>query len=282
MTPTNSCSRPGCPELPADRGADVLNCRDVTKYYGALAAVDGMSFDVKAGEIVGIGGPNGAGKTTFFDIISGVTPATGGTITFRGRDISNHAAHKVCVEGIARTFQLNAAFDSLTVEENVLCSAYFGRRSFTFPRLSYDRATRENARSIIDLTGLGAVTAKPASSLTVLQRKQLMMACALATDPVVLLLDEPVGGLNPKEIGETIELIRKVQRELSLTIVLIEHVMRFLVELCGRVVIMHHGKKIYEGPTSGLTHDRQVVEVYLGPAAAARLEQVIAKQPSHA
>lgn len=237
-----------------------------------------MTFHVKAGEIVGIGGPNGAGKTTFFDIISGVTPATGGTITFRGRDISDHAAHEVCVGGIARTFQLNAAFDSLTVEENVLCSAYFGRRSVVFPRLGYDRATRENARSIINLAGLDEVAARKAANLTVLQRKQLMIACALATDPVVLLLDEPVGGLNPKEIGQTIELIRKVRREMSLTIVLIEHVMRFLVELCDRVVIMHHGRKIYEGPTSGLTKDRQVVEVYLGAAAAMRLEHVIARQ----
>lgn len=267
--------------LLAGIGADVLSCRNVTKNYGALAAVDGMNFDIKAGEIVGIGGPNGAGKTTFFDIISGVTPATGGTISFRGRDISGFAAHKVCFDGIARTFQLNAAFDSLTVEENVLCSAYFGRRGLAFPQLSYDRATRENARSIICLTGLEDVRAKKAAGLTVLQRKQLMIACALATDPVVLLLDEPVGGLNPKEIGQAIELISRVRRERSLTIVLIEHVMRFLVELCGRVMIMHHGKKIYDGPTSGLTRDRQVVEVYLGSAAATRLDHAIARQPAH-
>ena len=114
-----------------------------------------------------------------------------------------------------------------------------------------------------------------------LQRKQLMIACSLATDPVVLLLDEPVGGLNPKEIGQAIELISRVRRERSLTIVLIEHVMRFLVELCDRVMIMHHGKKIYDGPTSGLTRDRQVVEVYLGSAAATRLDHAIARQPVH-
>ncbi len=267
--------------LSANRDIEVLRCRNVTKKFGALAAVDGMDFHANAGEIVGIGGPNGAGKTTFFDIVSGVTPLTGGTISFQGRDISNHAPHQVCVGGIARTFQLNAAFQSLSVEDNVLCSAYFGRRNVVFPGFGYDRATREHVRSIIHLVGLEEIAATKAASLTVLRRKQLMIACALATNPVALLLDEPVGGLNPKEIGETIELIRKVRREMSLTIVLIEHVMRFLVELCDRVVIMHHGRKIYEGATAGLTKDRQVVEVYLGPGAARRLEQVIAHRPTH-
>jgi branched-chain amino acid transport system ATP-binding protein len=263
-------------------GAAILSCRGVTKMYGALAAVQEMNLDVGAGEIVGIGGPNGAGKTTFFDIISGVTKATRGSIAFRGHDISGRAADRICVEGIARTFQLNAAFDSLTVDQNVLCSAYFGRRNVLFPALGYDRPTREHARSIIDLTGLGDVAGKKAGSLTVIGRKRLMIACALATDPAILLLDEPVGGLNPAEIDEAIELIRKVRHEMSLTIVLIEHVMRFLVELCDRVVIMHHGGKIFEGATADLTKNRQVVEVYLGASAAARLDSVISRHPINA
>lgn len=266
--------------MPGD-GAAILSCRGVTKMYGALAAVQEMDLNVGAGEIVGIGGPNGAGKTTFFDIISGVTKATSGSIAYRGHDITGRAADRICVEGIARTFQLNAAFDSLNVEQNVLCSAYFGRRNVVFPGLGYDRATRDQARSIIDLTGLSDSAGKMAGSLTVLGRKRLMIACALATNPTILLLDEPVGGLNPSEMGEAIELIRKVRYEMSLTIVLIEHVMRFLVELCDRVVIMHHGGKIFEGATADLTKNRQVVEVYLGASAAARLDNVIARQPAH-
>lgn len=259
----------------------ILSCRNVTKLYGSLAAVDGATLNVNAGEVIGIGGPNGAGKTTLFDIISGVTPVTSGQVIFQGHDITTLRAHKVCKAGLARTFQLNAAFDSMTVEQNVLCSAHFGRRDANFLSLSYDRATRDYAHAAIEMTGLGNQTALKVSELTAIQRKRLMIACAIASKPTVLLLDEPVGGLTATEIDEAIELIRNVKRELSLTIVIIEHVMRFLVALCDRVVIMHLGKKIFEGPASDLSRDKNVVEVYLGAAAAKRLEATTAGKTHH-
>lgn len=260
----------------------LLSCENIVKRYGALTAVDRLTLRVTAGEILGIGGPNGAGKTTLFDIISGVTKATEGRVIFKGRDISRLPPHKASPQGLARTFQLNAAFDSLSVEENVLCSAYFGGANILFPRLRYPSETREVAYAALEATGLKAVRNQKADSLTVLQRKQLMIACALATRPAILLLDEPVGGLNVYEIDQTIELIRKVQSEWPVTIILIEHVMRFLVALCDRVMIMHHGAKIYEGPIAGLAKDRQVVEVYLGEVAANRLQNAAERQACHA
>lgn len=260
----------------------LLSCENIVKRYGALTAVDRLSLQVRAGEILGIGGPNGAGKTTLFDMISGVTKATEGRIVFKGRDITRLPPHKVSPQGLARTFQLNAAFDSLSVEENVLCSAYFGRTNILFPQLRYPPAAREAARAALSTTGLEALRDRRAGSLTILQRKQLMIACALATRPAVLLLDEPVGGLTVAEIDQTIEMIAKVRSEWPVTIILIEHVMRFLVALCDRAVIMHHGRKIYEGPISGLAGDREVVEVYLGETAARRLRNVATRQDCHA
>ena len=257
---------------------DLLKCHGITKAYGSLIAVSDMSMSANAGEIIGIGGPNGAGKTTFFDIISGVTAPTQGSVHLDGRDISNTTADKTCFLGIAKTFQMNAAYESMTVEENVLCSMYFGRRNIIFPGFNYSRSQRAETEDILDLTGLSAVARERAGRLTILQRKKLMIASALATNPILLLLDEPVGGLNPHEIDETIELLRRIHKDRSLTIILIEHVMRFIVELCDRVVIMHHGQKLYEGSSAGLTHDPKVVETYLGADAANRLEHIISGQ----
>lgn len=253
----------------------ILECRGVTKAYGSLIAVNKMNLTVRESEIVGIAGPNGAGKTTLFDIISGITAPTSGAVEFLGTDISRAGADRVCLAGISKTFQLNAAFDSLTVEENVLCSMYFGRRRVLLPMLGYTRAQRQDAADILALTGLGAVASQPAAGLTILQRKKLMIACALATDPKLLLLDEPVGGLNPREIDDTLTLIRAIHRERQLTIVMIEHVMRFIVDLCDRVVIMHHGQQIYEGAAAGLTSDPTVVSTYLGADAAGRLQHIL-------
>lgn len=259
----------------------LLECRGVSKAFGSLIAVNQMNLTVNAGEIIGIGGPNGAGKTTFFDIISGVTTPTQGSILFEGRDISSTPADRVCFLGIAKTFQLNAAFETMTVEENILCSAHFGRKSMLFPGLYYAKPLRREVMDIMELIGLAPVARQAAGRLTILQRKKLMIACALATNPKLLLLDEPVGGLNPQETDETIDLVRTVHRERDLTIVLIEHVMRFIVEMCDRVVIMHHGKKLYEGMAEGLTQDLEVVETYLGADAARRLNHLMAGHGQH-
>lgn len=260
----------------------ILTCSSVTKQYGSLVAVNGLSLEVNAGEIVGIGGPNGAGKTTLFDIISGVTPPSGGHVWFKGRDISLIPADRICHLGIAKTFQLNAAFGSMSVRDNIACSGYFGRRNIVFPALRYPKKLQREVDETMELTGLRDQADLPASALTVLQRKKLMIACALITNPELLLLDEPVGGLNPHEIDDTIELIKRVRHERSLTIVLIEHVMRFIVELCDRVVIMHHGQKMFEGTADRLTTDKKVVEVFLGAGAARRLDHLLEERPHNA
>ena len=255
----------------------LLVCDAVRAHYGAMAAVDGLSFTVGHGEILGVGGPNGAGKTTLFDVISGLTRASGGTVTFDGKDITGKSADRVCHAGISRTFQLNAAYDTLTVEENVLCASYFGYRNVVFPKLGFDRAARARAEEAIAFVGLDDDSNTVVSELPILQRKLLMLAAAVARRPRLLLLDEPVGGLNRQEIDHVMRIVGRLRDEQDLTIVLIEHVMRFLVALSDRALIMHHGQKIYEGPADGLAQDRTVVEVYLGERQAQRLRLGIVK-----
>ncbi len=252
----------------------LLSCREVFKYFGALAAVRDLSFDVWPGEVLGIGGPNGAGKTTLFDVISGLNPANSGEIIFDGRNIAKWKADGVCHAGIARTFQLNAAFDTLTARENVLIGSYYGFRNRLFPKLRFDSETRARADAALELVGMQDQAEAVVKNLPVYHRKLLMLAGALASQPKILLMDEPVGGLNPHEIDSVVEIITGL-RERGITIVLIEHVMRFLVQLSDRVLIMHHGEKIYEGSARGMTRDRTVVEVYLGEGSARRLEHIL-------
>jgi branched-chain amino acid transport system ATP-binding protein len=254
--------------------APLLACRSVSKYFGALAAVQDLSFEVAPGEVLGIGGPNGAGKTTLFEVISGFSPASAGEVEFDGRPITQLTPERICHAGIARTFQLNAGFDSLSVRDNVLIAAYFGRRNRAAPGLAVDRATRERADEALAFVGLAGSADAPTGGLPVLDRKLLMLAGALATDPKLLLMDEPVGGLNPGEIDHVMRVIGKL-RQLGVTVIVIEHVMRFLVELSSRILIMHHGEKIYEGPPAGLVRDATVVDVYLGAGASRRLQALI-------
>ena len=249
----------------------LLVCDAVCAHFGAMAAVDELSFTVGRGEILGVGGPNGAGKTTLFDVISGLTPASAGSITFDGQDITGKSADRVCHVGISRTFQLNAAYDTLTVEENVLCASYYGYRNVVFPKFRFDRAARVRAEEAIAFVGLHDDAKTVVSDLPILQRKLLMLAAAVARRPRLLLLDEPVGGLNRQEIDFVMGILRRCRDEQALTIVLIEHVMRFLVALSDRALIMHHGQKIYEGPAGALAQDQTVVEVYLGERLAQRL-----------
>ena len=253
----------------------LLSFRNVFKYFGALAAVDGLSCDVHPGEILGIGGPNGAGKTTLFDVISGLIPVSAGEIIFDNNVITKRTPVEICHAGLSRTYQLNAAFETLSVRENILCASYYGPRNVFFPKLGFDRASQNLADEVIEFTGLEDYENEIAQDLPILQRKLLMIASALATRPKLILLDEPVGGLNVDEIELVMDLVRRMHGDQALTIVLIEHVMRFLVALSDRVMIMHHGSKIYEGQAEGLTKDKTVVEVYLGEGAARRLEHII-------
>nr|WP_050995061.1 ABC transporter ATP-binding protein [Bradyrhizobium liaoningense] len=255
----------------------LLVCEDVTKTFGSLRAVDGLSLTVRPGEVVGLGGPNGAGKTTFFDVVTAVTPITDGRIVFAGRDITGLAAHEVCRAGIARTCQLNAAFDSLSVQENIEVAAHFGHSERRFPGFAISRVARQSAATALDLVGL-AGRKRIARDLPVLDRKLLMIAGAVATSPRLLLLDEPVGGLSPSEVDRIADVVRRLSAS-GIAILLIEHVMRFLLSLSTRVVIMHHGKSIFEGAPAAVADDQTVVETYLGKAATSRLKAFFVKQP---
>jgi len=248
----------------------MLVCQSVTKRFGALAAVDDLSFEVEQGVVLGIGGPNGAGKTTLFDVISGLQPLSGGKVVLDGTDVSNASPDRICHLGLARTFQLNAGFDSMTGRENVQVAAYFGQRNRIFPGLRLGRDTIKRTEAALDLVGMRERAEQPVVSAPVLDRKLLMIAGALVTEPKLLLMDEPVGGLTPQEINEVEAVVERVVKEMRLTIVLIEHVMRFLMRLSDRVMIMHHGKKLFEGLPKEVSENEEVIEVYLGKGAKAR------------
>ena len=248
-------------------GTPLLRCESLFRYFGAVKAVDDISFDLYPGDILGIGGPNGAGKTTLFDVISGLTASEKGRIYFNGNEITKSPPHKRCHVGIARTFQLNAAFETLTVRENTLASSYFGHSNQIFPGIRFSKDSIERADWALDLVGLANESDMPVETLSVYNRKLLMIAGALSTNPEILMMDEPVGGLNTNEVEDIMEIVRKVSKS-GVTILMIEHVMRFLVSLSDRVIIMHHGQNIYEGEPGDLASDKTVVDVYLGEGAS--------------
>ena len=252
----------------------LLSCQQVSKHFGALAAVNDLSFEVFPGEILGIGGPNGAGKTTLFEVLSGLNPATSGRVVLDGRDITHLSPEAICHVGIARTFQLNASFEGLSIRDNVRVAAYFGRDNRRFPGLRLGRDTEAHTDTALAAVGLTGRDDEMAGSLPVLDRKLLMLAGAIASRPRLLLMDEPVGGLNAAEIDHMMEAVRRIA-DTGVTIILIEHVMRFLVKLSDRVLIMHHGEAIYLGAPEGLVKDRTVVDVYLGEGASRRLAALV-------
>lgn len=253
---------------------DLLVCKGVTKQFGSLVAVKDLGFTARRGEILGIGGPNGAGKTTLFDVLSGLNPATRGEVWLDGQNITRAAPEAICHAGIARTFQLNACFDSLTVRENVEVGAIFGRAAHGLPGLNPSAEARAATDEALALVGLSDKANHVAGALPVLDRKLLMLAGAVATRPKLLLMDEPVGGLTHAETDLMMDAVRRIKAQ-GVTIILIEHVMRFLVALSDRVMILHHGERIYEGLPKGLVEDRAVVDVYLGEGASARLAAML-------
>jgi len=242
--------------------APILEVRGVTKLYGGLRAVDDLSFTVAPGEVLGIAGPNGAGKTTLFDTITGHTVSTSGRIELAGRSIRGTKIHHRCRLGLARTFQQPAAAQTLTVLENAYLAASFRRgRGRGGPRARPGDVARGMAA--LEMVGLEHRATTIAAQLPVYDRKRLMIATALATEPLVLLLDEPFGGLNPGEIDTTVALLKRAG-ETGVAIVCIEHVMRALVALADRVLVMHHGAQLFIGTPAEMLGDPRVIEVYLG------------------
>ena len=236
----------------------LLEGQGVTKYFGGLAAVSDVSFFLNQGEILGLIGPNGAGKTTLFNIIAGVYKPNQGKILLRGRDISHLRPNDVCKLGIARTFQITKPFLEMTVLENVLVGAFVGHQQ----RHVMEEAQKK-ARAALERVGLEGKAERKAKSLNLVERKRLEVARALSTSPEILLLDEVVAGLNPKEAGEMAKFIGSL-REGGITILMIEHVMKAIMGLSDRIVVLHYGKKLAEGKPQEIAKNPQVIEAYLG------------------
>ncbi|MFN8454498.1 MAG: ABC transporter ATP-binding protein [Anaerolineae bacterium] len=249
----------------------IFECDNVSKAYGGLLAVKEVTFAVASGEIFAIVGPNGAGKTTLFDTISGISLATGGKIRFNGQEIQNLRPDRICRLGISRTFQTTVAFDSQTVLTNVLVGSVLGRRgSSGNPTLGFRSEAVEAALDALEFCDLLDKQSWLAAALSGFERKRLMLATALATQPQLLLLDEPVGGLNRTEREGMAQLVRKVN-EAGITVLMIEHVMKVVQALAGRMLVLHHGERIAEGAPAEVLRNERVVEVYLGGKRRERL-----------
>lgn len=243
---------------PAGEESALLRGIGVSKSFGGLAAVRGVDFVVRPGEIFGVIGPNGAGKTTLFRLISGVFRPDAGRLLLQDRDITGLKPHRICRMGVCTTHQLVRPFGEMSVTENILVGALFGRGA-RGAGIDGHRAARE----ILAFTGLDALADAPARSLTLAQRKRLEVARALATAPRVLLLDEVMAGLNPAETAAAMDLIRAI-RDRGVTVFIVEHVMRAIMGLCDRVMVLHHGEKLAEGTPREVVADERVIDAYLG------------------
>ncbi len=233
----------------------MLSVRRLTKYFGGLAAVHDLSFDVAQGEIVGLIGPNGAGKTTTFNLISGFIPPTSGEILFDGHPLHNLKPHRICRLGLTRTFQITQPFPDITTLENVLIGAYNRHPS---PAAAHKKAEEALAR-----VGLSHKAHERAGNLTLIELKRLEIAKALATEPRMLLLDEVAAGLNLAEIDEMLELVRALNRQ-GITLLVVEHVMKVIMNLSQRIIVLNFGVKIAEGTPDQISRDPRVLDAYLG------------------
>ncbi len=234
----------------------LLSLQGVSKRFRGLVAVDRVSFEVPEGGIFAVIGPNGAGKTTLFNMIAGMFPPDSGFIAFAGERIEHLPADGICRRGIGRTFQIVRPFPGLSVEDNVIVGALLHRRHVDI--------ARTHAHDVLRRLDLYDKREQRASSLTLPDRKRLEMARALATDPKLLLLDETMAGLRPIETDRIVAILRELNRETGLTILLIEHVMRAVMALASRILVLHHGAAIAEGAPEQIVRNTAVVESYLG------------------
>jgi branched-chain amino acid transport system ATP-binding protein len=250
----------------------MLKVSGLTKIFGGLRAVDDASLSVDAGRIVALIGPNGAGKTTLFACIAGFMPVNSGRVEFMGEDITGLPVHQIARRGMVRTFQITQPFAKLTVHENIAVGAYqlFKHRDEAWA----------HARAVAEQVGMGHMLDQPAADLTVAGRKRLELARTLATGPKLLLLDEVMAGLNPSEIVEIIDIIRKI-RDSGVTVLLIEHVMHAVMSLSDDIYVLSYGKIIAHGSPQEVVANTAVIEAYLGRGAAQQMANT-SQEVSHA
>jgi branched-chain amino acid transport system ATP-binding protein len=234
---------------------NILEVNNVTKTFGGLAAVRDLSFQIQRGEIFGIAGPNGSGKSTLFNVISGFDHGTG-DIVFDNTNISGLKPHQICRKGIARTFQVPLFFSTFSVHKNVRVGSTFGSHG--------EVDEEENIKEVISFVGLEGKENVVTAKLNLFDKKKTMIASALATGPKLLMVDEPIGGLSPTETRETVGLFKRINKELNITIVIIEHMMKILAELSDRLMILDNGFKICIGNPEQVSRDERVIKTYLG------------------
>ncbi|MEM2015531.1 MAG: ABC transporter ATP-binding protein [Candidatus Methanomethylicia archaeon] len=233
----------------------MLKIENLTKRFGGLIALNNVNLNIEKGEIRGLIGPNGSGKTTLFNCITGFHHPETGRIIFEGEDITGLPPHKIAIKGIARTFQIVKAFHKMTVYESILTGALLRAKDI--------KEAREITLEIMEFTGLIKRRDTLAGNLTTIDRKKLGLASAIATKPKLLLLDELVAGLTPGEINEIIKLIRDI-RENGVTMIIVEHVMKFIMEIADKITVLHRGEIIGEGKPEEIAGNPKVIEAYLG------------------
>ncbi|GAB3055532.1 ABC transporter ATP-binding protein [Virgibacillus ainsalahensis] len=252
-----------------------LETKNLTKKFGGLTAVNDVDFSIERGKVNAIIGPNGAGKSTFFNAITGVQQPSSGKVNFKGRDISNLPANKIAELGVARTFQTTNLFEKATVFENVVVGHRLRTESNLFDAIfrtkrlkSEEKKCKEKALNVLEFTGLSHLTDRVVANISQEEKKRVAFALALATDPEVVFLDEPTAGVNPDETEELSFLIKKMAQK-GITVCLIEHKMKMIMDMADKIMVLNYGEKIAEGTPEEINSNDEVIKAYLGGDASA-------------